>query len=109
MVHRLDLPEKFCFVGVAVASPQLTSNGKKRLFTLHQSDSPPVGAQEALDSTQDPAVGQKNSQESITWMLSAVIQSSAQSKLEQLLLAEQWDAALLLAKSHRLDSDQVVR
>ena len=46
---------------------------------------------------------------SVEWKLTSIVQSSSQSKLEQLLMAEQWDAALMLAEVHHLDGDQITR
>lgn len=41
------------------------------------------------------------------WQLVALTESSAESKLQQLLEAEQWEAAALLAETHNLDADLV--
>lgn len=46
-------------------------------------------------------------EEGHSWQLDALVESSAEAKLEQLLQAEQLDAALLLAESHSLDTDHV--
>ena len=43
------------------------------------------------------------------WQLSALTESSAAEKLQQLLLAEQWEGALMLAETHDLDQDLVRR
>ena len=43
------------------------------------------------------------------WKVQTLTESFATEKLEELLLAEQWEAALLLAETHALDTDVIHR
>lgn len=77
------------YADAVVHSQTSQGNQKNSVFILHRKHS--------------------SEKKKVTWVVTKLLESSAQAKLEQLILAEQWEAALLLSDAHNLDKDLVRR